>query len=140
MKITNNLLINEGEIKFKFTKSSGPGGQNVNKLSSAVELYFNIYESTSISSEIKTRLVHKLKGQITRDGLLVLRSDKHRLQNLNRKEVKERFKKIMIQALKKPKTRIPTKPSMSSSLRRLENKRFTGKLKKNRKTNLSDFI
>lgn len=140
MKIANNLSIHDSEIKLKFTRSSGPGGQNVNKVSSAVELNFNLYDSKSISPEIKARLANRLKGQLNNDGHLILKSDKYRMQNLNRKEVTERFKKIMIEALKKPRPRIPTKPSMSSVARRLSNKSFTGKLKKNRKIILSDLI
>lgn len=140
MKITSYLSIDDREIKIKFTRSSGPGGQNVNKVSSAVELYFNIYDSKSIPPGIKVRLIKKLKGQIHKDGHLILKSDKFRMQTLNRKEALSRFKKIITEALIDPKHRIPTKPSVSSAARRLENKRFAGKIKKNRKVLLPDFM
>ena len=138
MEIIKNLTIDDSEIKFKFTRSSGPGGQNVNKTSSAVTLCFDITESKSLSVQTKKRLLNNLRRQLTKEGQLIMRSDKFRYQNLNRSDVANKFKNTIVKALKIPRRRIPTMPSPGSQKTRLENKRLKGIVKKNRRLQSSD--
>ena len=140
MKINDYITIDDDEIKFKFVRSSGPGGQNVNKVSSAVQLSFNVADSDSIPSEIKERIKEQLKGQITKDGLILLKSDTHRAQNLNRKDVINKFKMIINKASRKRKRRIPTKPTIKSVTKRLRDKKFLGNLKRKRRKPVMDHL
>ena len=126
-----DLLIQE--LEFTFTRSSGPGGQHVNKVNTQVELKFNINESSVLTPEQKERITQKLKSRITNDGVLILSSKEERSQIRNRQLVVEKFLKLISQALAPIKKRIPTKPPPASSLNRLEEKRKIAEKKQYRK-------
>jgi ribosome-associated protein len=129
IEITPNLAIGDDEISERFVKASGPGGQHVNKTSSAVELRFDVRGSPSLSEDVKRRLERLAGSRLTLDGVIVLFSQGSRSQEMNRQEVRERLADLIRAALHRPKPRKPTKPSYSSKLKRLESKTRRGGVK-----------
>lgn len=123
----------ERELIFNFSRSSGPGGQHVNKVSSKAELRFNIPASGLLSEEQKHHLLNKLKNKITIDGYLIIISQESRSQLKNKEKVLEKFYKIIEKAFKPAKKRISTKPTRSSKEKRLEMKRKLADKKDKRK-------
>ncbi len=121
------------EVELKFIKSSGPGGQNINKVSSSVQLRFSVLKSKIISPDIKSRLFSLFKNNINKDGDLILKSDKYRSQSLNKKDVIEKLIKMLHMARSKPKKRVPTKPPQSSIQNRLKSKNHRSNIKQLRK-------
>lgn len=121
------------ELQFKAVRSSGAGGQHVNKVSSKVELSFDIPNSTSISSEEKEVLLKNLSTRLTKDGILQLSSGESRSQHTNKEKVTKRFFEVLEKGLFIPKKRKPTKPSKSSIQKRLQNKQNTSNKKNLRK-------
>ena len=132
LKITGTLSIPEKEITFIASRSSGPGGQHVNKVSSRVTLQFNVFLSSSLSEEQKQRILFKLKTRINRDGILQVSSQANRSQFVNKEAVKERFIEIIKQALAREPIRKKTKPSNAAKRRRLDQKKKHSLLKKMR--------
>lgn len=128
--ISKNL---EPEIQFSASRSSGPGGQHVNKVSTAVELRFNIPESQILDEEEKKRIIKKLEGKLTSEGELIVNASETRSQTQNKKLALEKFYAIMEEALKVPKKRRRTRPSAASRKKRLENKRRQSEKKALRK-------
>ena len=126
--VTENLSIGDDEIVERFVKASGPGGQHVNKTSSAVELRFDV-RASSLSDDVKGRLERFAGSRLTLDGVLVLFSQGTRSQEMNRQEVRERLAELIRRALHRPKPRRPTKPTYSSKLKRLESKTRRGGVK-----------
>ncbi|WP_375587614.1 alternative ribosome rescue aminoacyl-tRNA hydrolase ArfB [Flagellimonas aurea] len=121
------------ELQFKAMRSSGAGGQHVNKVSSKVELTFNISESEGLSDREKDRIFLKLQSRLTNDGTLVLQCDEARSQHRNKDLVVKRFFDILKNALVVPKKRKPTKPTKSSKEKRLKSKKITAEKKAARK-------
>jgi ribosome-associated protein len=121
IEVTPNLSISDDEISEKFVKASGPGGQNVNKTSSAVELRFDV-RASSLPEDVKVRLERLAGSRLTLDGVLILFSQGTRSQEMNRQEVRERLVELIKRALHKPKPRKATKPTYASKLRRLDSK------------------
>ncbi len=121
------------EIKFSATRSSGPGGQNVNKVSSKVELRFSVDNSKELEPEEKERLLAKLKTRINSDGELILTAQTERSQLANKEKVMELFFTLIEKSLTIPKSRKKTAPTASSRLKRLESKKITGQKKQLRK-------
>lgn len=121
------------ELQFKAMRSSGAGGQHVNKVSSKVELTFNISESEGLSDREKDRIFLKLQSRLTNDGTLVLQCDEARSQHRNKDPVVKRFFDILKNALVVPKKRKPTKPTKSSKEKRLKSKKITAEKKAARK-------
>ncbi|MDD5362750.1 MAG: alternative ribosome rescue aminoacyl-tRNA hydrolase ArfB [Ignavibacteria bacterium] len=119
--ITDNLL---KEAQFKAVRSGGKGGQNVNKVSTKVELYFNIPESEFLSDEQKTTILSKLKNNIDGEGVLRLSSQTERSQIMNKNIAKEKFIALIVSALKKPKKRLKTNPTSASKTTRLNVKKI----------------
>ena len=113
------------ELKFKAVRSSGAGGQHVNKVSSKVELFFDLQNSIELSSEEKEILLKNLHPKLTKEGVLLLNCDESRSQHKNKGIVIERFLQIIINGLKIPKKRKATKPSKSSIQKRLDKKKKT---------------
>jgi ribosome-associated protein len=123
----------ENEFVFSASRSGGPGGQNVNKVSTKVELRFNLLHSSSFFEQEKDILFTKLKNKINREGELLIISQSERSQLLNRQVVIERFYLLISRALTLPKYRKATKPTFTSRLKRLEEKKNRGSVKKLRK-------
>ena len=129
LRITDHIAIEDGELTEQFVRSSGPGGQNVNKVSTAVELRFEAERSPTLTPAIKTRLRRIAGRRWTRDGALVIQCDETRSQARNRTIARERLSDLIRQAQTKPKKRIPTKPTKGSVRRRLDAKTRRGEIK-----------
>lgn len=123
----------KNELKFRASRSGGPGGQSVNKISTKVELMFDVFNSNLIDEEQKNTLSEKLKNRINTEGILTLSSDETRSQLRNKELVIERFFNILYDALKPEKKRKPTKKSKSSKEKRLTNKKLKSEKKELRK-------
>ena len=122
IRLAPGAALEESELIESFVRASGPGGQNVNKVATAVELRFDIRNAPSIDSDIKARL-EKLAGQrLTLDGVIILFAQKHRTQEMNREDARERLFEIIRKAAKRPIIRRPTKPTLASKKRRVESK------------------
>ncbi len=121
------------EIDYKAVRSSGAGGQNVNKVSSKVELHFNVESSQAFSDEERQRVLAKLNSRLTNNKELILQSDESRSQHKNKQLVTRRFEQIIQEALIKPKPRKKTKPSRAAKLKRLREKKIRSEKKNNRK-------
>ena len=132
IKITPQIILDENEIQEEFIRSSGPGGQNVNKVSTAVHLRFDVKNSPSLSEKIRQRLIRLSGARMTKDGVLVIKSDRHRKREHNRRDAINRLAGLIIEASKIPKYRVRTKPSSTAKRRRLDNKRKRGQTKKQR--------
>ncbi len=134
IQITDQITIDEGELGEKFVRSSGPGGQNVNKVSTAVQLRFHVMNSTSLPNAIKDRLTVLAGSKMTEEGVLVIDARNHRTQSQNRKEARERFVELLREAAKEPTRRKKTQPSRAIREKRLEEKRRRGELKQTRRS------
>lgn len=122
IEITPWLRIDEDELIEKAARASGPGGQHVNKTSTAIELRFDVAGSPVLTDEIKARLTTLAGSRMTQEGVLVLFAQGHRSQELNRQDARQRLVELIRRATEKPKPRRPTKPTYSSKLKRLEGK------------------
>ena len=133
IKITDSIYINESELKESFIRSSGPGGQHVNKVATAVQLRFNAKTSENISKEVYIRLRTIAGSKLTEDGNLIIVSQVHRSQIQNRQVALDKLISLLQQAAKKPKRRKKTRPSRASVEKRLRNKRLQSEKKKSRR-------
>ena len=133
IKITDSIYINESELKESFIRSSGPGGQHVNKVATAVQLRFNAKTSGNISKEVYNRLRTIAGSKLTEDGNLIIVSRVHRSQVQNRQVALDKLISLLQQAAKKPKRRKKTRPSRASVEKRLRNKRLQSEKKKSRR-------
>jgi len=132
IEISDRIFIPEDELSFTASRSSGPGGQNVNKVSTRVTLWFDIVNSPSLSEEDKERIVERLGSRVDKDGVLHIVSQQTRSQAENRVLVMERFVELLRAALKQVPIRKKTRVSKGAKLRRLEEKKQRGSLKKGR--------
>jgi len=130
--VTPDIVIDEREIHEEFVRSSGPGGQNVNKVATAVKLRFDVAKSPSLPQPVRERLVRLAGKKITRDGVLVIDARRFRTQERNRKDAIERLLQLIRRAARKPKPRFNTKPSSASREKRLEKKRRRSTVKRRR--------
>jgi ribosome-associated protein len=129
IKVTDNISINENEIEEDFVRSSGPGGQNVNKVSTAVQLRFNVTNSPSLSDDIKIRLMKAAGSKMTTDGVLVIIARQYRTQEKNRQDALSRLVELIRKASIPPKKRKKTSPSSVSKQERLEAKKHRSNIK-----------
>ena len=135
--IAPNIRLSDHEVEFNATLAQGPGGQNVNKVNTAIQLRFDITTS-SLPREVKQRLLRMADTRITKDGVLVIKAKEERSQLRNRDEALERLKEIIRQALVVPKKRIATRPKKSSVRKRLDSKTKRGLIKQQRKSVTDD--
>ena len=134
LDITPTLAIPDTELIERFVRASGAGGQNVNKVSTAVELRFDLAGSPSLPEPVRERLLKKRDRRITAEGVLVIDAQRFRTQDRNRQDARERLAAFIATGLVAPKKRIATKPSYGSKLRRLHDKRGRAEIKRGRPT------
>ena len=134
IRITHTIAIDDREIKFRFARSTGPGGQNVNKVSTAVQLRFDLRNSMSLSDDVRNRLTHLAGKRLTGEGVLTIEARRFRTQERNRQDAIERLVAIIRQAAKKPAPRRRTRPTLASERRRLEAKRHRSETKSRRQS------
>ncbi len=132
LRVTDAIIIPDAELEESFIRAAGPGGQNVNKVSTAVELRFNVAGSPSLPPPVRARLRRLAGRRLTKEGVLVIRADRHRTQDMNRADARERLAELIRQATIAPKIRIATRPTRSSKERRLESKERRGQVKRHR--------
>jgi ribosome-associated protein len=128
------MRIDPKELQFEFFRSSGPGGQNVNKVSTAVRLRFDVGRSPSLPYEVKERLIRLAGSKVTEQGVLLIEAHRFRTQERNRQDALDRLASLIDQAWKRPVHRRPTKPTQASRERRLKGKKLRATAKHQRKT------
>ncbi len=129
LRITDTITLQGWELTEQFTRASGPGGQNVNKVSTAVELRFEAERSPHLPDAVKRRLRRIAGRRWTKDGALVIQVEETRSQARNREIARERLAELIRKALEKPKRRVPTRPTLGSKKRRLKAKKVRGEVK-----------
>ncbi len=133
LHITADIAIADEELSLRFVRSSGPGGQNVNKVATAVQLRFDAAGSPSLPAGVRARLMKLAGRRLTEDGILVIDARRYRTQARNREDALERLKGLIRRAAEKPKPRKKTRPTLASRQRRLDDKRHRGKTKRLRR-------
>ena len=138
IRVTPTLTIDESEIEETFIQSSGPGGQNVNKVATAVQLRFDVAHSPSLPSDVRIRLMKLAGHRLTNDDVLVLTGRQYRLQSRNREDVRARLIEPIRASTIVPKKRKPTRPTRTSKEKRLEGKKVQSRLKQMRSKRIED--
>jgi ribosome-associated protein len=133
IRITDHISIDEREIEESFVRASGPGGQNVNKLATAVQLRFDARRSPSLPEGLRTRLERLAGTRMTRDGVLVIIAQRHRTQARNREDALDRLVDLLRRAAVTPRPRRPTRPPAAARERRIEAKKHRGGVKRQRR-------
>jgi ribosome-associated protein len=129
IRVTDDISIDENELQERFIRASGPGGQNVNKLSTAVQLRFDVRHSPSLRDDVRARLERLAGKRLTNDGVLVITAQRHRTQERNREDALDRLVELIRHAATPPRPRRPTKPTKASKERRLQGKKRRSTLK-----------
>lgn len=137
LRVTGHIEIDEREIEEQFVRASGPGGQNVNKLSTAVQLRFDVRHSPSLPDDVRTRLERLAGSRLTREGVLVIIAQRHRTQARNRQDALDRLLDLIRRAAVAPIKRRPTRPTKASRERRIESKKRRAGVKRLRRTKAS---
>ena len=132
LRITPTIAIPEAELHERFVRSAGPGGQNVNKVATAVELRFDVANSRALPDGLKSRLLARRDRRLTDQGVLVINAQRFRTQERNREDARERLVAVVNDVLKPPKPRVATQPTRGSKERRLASKRERAQVKRHR--------
>ena len=132
LRVTPQISIEDSELEESFIQASGPGGQNVNKVATAVQLRFDVARSPSLPEDVRQRLTALAGRRLTQNGVLVLTARNHRTQERNREEARERLVELIRQAAVAPKPRRATRPTLASKVRRLDAKTARAGIKRNR--------
>lgn len=132
LQIAPGIEIDENELDERFVRASGAGGQNINKVSTAVELRFDLAASSSLPEAMRTRLLARRDRRLTDEGVLVIQAQRFRTQERNRQDARERLAAFIAHGLVAPKPRVATKPTRASKERRLQNKRGRAEIKRGR--------
>ena len=136
--ITPRIALDEKELEERFVRASGPGGQNVNKVATAVQLRFDVRRSPSLPDDVRARLVRLAGQRLTTEGVVVITAQEHRTQERNRDEARRRLFELLRAASVPPRPRHPTRPSLGSKTRRLETKAKRGRTKALRRAPVKD--
>lgn len=134
IQVNEDIVLDENEIQEEFVRASGPGGQNVNRVATAVQLRFDIANSASLPEDVRRRLLRLGGSRVTRDGILVIDARRFRTQEHNRRDARERLIGLVKRAAEKPKPRRQTKPTAASKRRRVEGKRRRSRIKQQRQS------
>jgi len=132
IRVTRSIAIDDSEITFEFIRSSGPGGQNVNKVATAVRLRFDVRRSVSLPADVRERLIRLAGKRVGEDGALTILARRHRTQEANRRDAVERLVALAARAAERPRSRRATRPTSASRERRLDAKRLRGRKKATR--------
>ena len=135
LEITPNFSLPNEELRFDYVRASGPGGQNVNKISSAAQLRFDIANSPSLTPEVRARLMRLAGNRLTAEGILIIEARRYRTQEQNRFDAEQRLAALLQKALETPKIRRPTRPGKTASAARVADKKQRGAVKKIRRYN-----
>ncbi len=133
IEVTSSIQIDESELQLDFVRASGPGGQNVNKVSTACQLRWNVGATAALDAETKARLVKLAGSRMTEEGVLIIEAKRYRTQEQNRLDALARLTALVQKALEKPKARKKTRPSVTSSAARVDEKKRRGVIKRTRK-------
>ena len=129
IRVTSSIAIDDDELDESFVRASGPGGQNVNKLSSAVQLRFDVRRSPNLPNDVRARLERLAGSRLTRDGVLIISAQRHRTQERNRQDARDRLIELIQRAAIAPIPRRATKPTAGSRQRRLDSKKRRSSIK-----------
>jgi ribosome-associated protein len=133
IEVTSSIKIEENEIQLDFIRASGPGGQNVNKVASSVQLRFDVRHSPSLDPDVKERLIRLAGSRATGDGILIIEAKRYRTQDQNRLDAVQRLVALIQKALEKPKIRRATRPSLTAKAARVGDKKKHGETKRTRR-------
>lgn len=136
--ITKDIAINEDELRFEFVRAAGPGGQNVNRVATAVQLRFDVRHSPTLPQNVRARLERLAGSRINKDGMLIINARRFRTQTRNRQDAIDRLSDLIRRAAQRRKPRKKTKPSKAARERRLEEKRHRSQIKKLRRVESTD--
>ena len=139
IEVTSSVKIDENEVQYEFVRASGPGGQNVNKVASSVQLRFDVRNSPSLFPDVKERLIKLAGSRMTDEGVLIIEAKRYRTQEQNRFDAIQRLITLIQKAFEKPKVRRATRPSLTAKATRVGDKKKHGEIKRTRRFDPSEW-